>query len=210
MDTQSLQLKDNKVYCELSLDLFDQVYGLIEKLGYSEDANNYVAFDGTTGRRILMQKKKTTTLRAAPKKSPARPATSAAKKPIKPPPKYKFNSKPWPKGQFREWRFTYWPTDNETLEEFIKEQLQIHTIIRYGVAGDEICPETNKRHFQGWLYIPGKATGKLVKALFNRDSTNINITNGGFAANRDYCIKSGNYLEFGKPPAQGERSDLDT
>lgn len=87
MDTQTLQLKDNKIYCELSLNLFEQIYALVEKLGFDQDANNYIAYDGTTGRRILIQKKKTTTPRAAPKKSPARPATSIAKRPIKIPPK---------------------------------------------------------------------------------------------------------------------------
>ena len=78
--------------------------------------------------------------------------------------------------------------------------------IRYLGYAKEVAPTTGKEHWQGFAYAhkPMKLTG--WKKLF--PGAHIEPMKGDFEQNTAYCSKAGQLITHGKPPRQGERTDL--
>jgi hypothetical protein len=70
----------------------------------------------------------------------------------------------------------------------------------------ETCPSTGKEHWQGFAY--AKTGMKLTgwKKLF--PGAHIEMMLSDFEHNVTYCSKEGQLIEHGKPPRQGERTDI--
>lgn len=82
-------------------------------------------------------------------------------------------------------------------------------IVQYLIAGEEICPDTKRVHWQSYAEFRGE--GKTIKQIaeafedkqikvFNRRGTQMQAIN--------YCKKDNKFEEFGEMKKQGERTDL--
>lgn len=110
----------------------------------------------------------------------------------------------------RHWVFTFFPEDQSRLSaasfyESAKDWL------RYLVVGHEICPDTGRYHWQGHMFLfretsrKGLAT-KVFKALKKHARLAVSVA---WRKSVEYCKKGGDSEEFGDPPRQGARSDVD-
>jgi len=100
----------------------------------------------------------------------------------------------------RNWVVTAW-------EEPIYDDKQM----AYLCYGQEICPKTQKLHFQTFVYFHNAKDFKQVLAYFaKRLPTHVRIDNmrGTVAQNIAYCTKDELDKEFGEKPSQGKRTDL--
>lgn len=102
--------------------------------------------------------------------------------------------------------YNYVFTDFDVSEESIKAWKEIEC--RYLIIGDETCPETKRKHFQGYIEFNSKISGmnlqkKIGHKFWNKEAK------GGADANFTYSSKEEILLERGHPKQQGKRSDLD-
>lgn len=105
--------------------------------------------------------------------------------------------------QCRNWCFT----DFELLDwKSIFENNQEY--IRYICFGKEICPKTEKVHYQGWIQLSKLKTLGGVKKLANSKAIHLECCKGDEFDNDKYCTKDGNYIKLGNFITQGNRSDL--
>lgn len=104
-------------------------------------------------------------------------------------------------------RYREWPsfTSYEAHEPFFDE----HTM-KYLVFGSEICPSTGKHHWQGYVYFFDKVSRKKAQKLLKIGNSHIeHILKDSTERAIEYCKEDGKYKEFGIPPCQGKRTDLD-
>lgn len=103
----------------------------------------------------------------------------------------------------RGWCFTI----NNYTEEGLKQYLQaLCRECLYYVIGREVGLKGTP-HLQGYAYFKNaRAMGGVSKLLGSK--AHLEATNGTAAQNRDYCIKDGNFVEWGEMPKQGTRTDL--
>jgi len=79
---------------------------------------------------------------------------------------------------------------------------------KYLILGEEICPKTNKIHWQAYgEFIKPMRIGAIKKA-FNDDTVHLEARKGTQKQAIDYCKKDGKYEEFGEASSAGQRSDL--
>lgn len=80
--------------------------------------------------------------------------------------------------------------------------------IQYLIFGREICPESKRKHFQGFIYFENRIKFSSAKKLLP-DDCHIEESKGSPSQNRDYCSKEKDFEEFGTvPTGAGTRSDL--
>lgn len=78
---------------------------------------------------------------------------------------------------------------------------------RYGVCGVETAPETGRVHWQMYIYLEnGRSLESMIKDLNPR---HVEVARGTPEQNIAYCKKDGKFTEWGTPPEQGKRKDLD-
>lgn len=82
-------------------------------------------------------------------------------------------------------------------------------IMNYMIIGKEICPETGKDHWQGYAEFKQPENFNDIHDWIGR-KCKIFQSKGSGKQNKEYCSKEGNYQEFGKLKAQGERNDLNS
>lgn len=70
----------------------------------------------------------------------------------------------------------------------------------YSVFGREIAPTTNTPHLQGYIHYKKKVRGGKVIAEF--PGAHVTPANGTAKANRAYCIKDGDFQEYGTLPTE--------
>jgi len=106
--------------------------------------------------------------------------------------------------KFRNFAFTDYILDVVFWEDICKSQK-----VKYLLLGDEVCPSTGKRHFQGFIIFEHPRTLNNVIKLFAPRHTESCYAAAIF--NNRYCSKSGNLaLEYGeKPVGKGKRTDID-
>ena len=75
----------------------------------------------------------------------------------------------------------------------------------YKVRGFEVS-STGTPHIQGYLYFKNLLEFKTLSKWLPR--AHIEPAKGSAKENRNYCIKEGDFKEFGDVPAQGKRNDL--
>ena len=94
----------------------------------------------------------------------------------------------------RRWVFTL-NNPTEKLEDFIK-QLTERVAVRYIIVGREIAPTTNTLHWQGFVEFDNPATFKQVQGRIPR--AHIEPAKGSNSQNKEYCSKSGDFVEHGQ------------
>lgn len=84
--------------------------------------------------------------------------------------------------------------------------------IRYAVFGEEICPETKKTHWQGYVEFYKPQRSNTAYKIFNNDKKiKVLQRRGTREQARDYCMKDNKYEIFGKwIKGQGHRTDLES
>lgn len=100
----------------------------------------------------------------------------------------------------REWSITAW------IEPVYDEKQ-----MSYLLYGKEICPNTQKLHYQTYVYFYNAKTFEQVTSYFFKKGENrVELSKGSSEENIAYCTKDDDYKEFGTKPSQGKRTDLDT
>lgn len=79
---------------------------------------------------------------------------------------------------------------------------------KYLIFGYEIAPTTGTKHIQGYVHFINAKCFSSMKKLIPK--IHLEPAKGNDTQNRNYCIKGGNYEEFGECSKQGKRSDIDT
>lgn len=77
----------------------------------------------------------------------------------------------------------------------------------YLIYGREIAPTTKTRHLQGYIYFRSPRSFNAIKKKLPIGA-HIEFAKGDAPANREYCIKGGDWFEFGEMPVQGKRNDI--
>lgn len=77
---------------------------------------------------------------------------------------------------------------------------------QYHAYGEETCPSTGRRHWQGFVYFSNARTFSAVRKLLAPH--HVEACRGSLADNERYCSKEGTYTEIGVKPSQGTRNDL--
>nr|QRI44232.1 MAG: replication-associated protein [Circoviridae sp.] len=78
----------------------------------------------------------------------------------------------------------------------------------YLIVGNETCPDTGRKHYQCYVQYIKKVRFTQVKKDFG-NSTHIEASRGTDQQNYEYCIKEGDFTEFGtRNNTSGVRSDL--
>lgn len=111
------------------------------------------------------------------------------------------------------WCFTLYP-DPEAKEP---EQTLPHydsDAMRYMVYQPEICPDTGRFHYQGFVILKIKTTLNNVKRLLRSNRIHVQRCNGTAEQNREYCTKEQSRApgtvptEHGTWIEQGKRNDI--
>lgn len=108
-------------------------------------------------------------------------------------------------GKFQRWCFTFFyknGADKKHIQDL--EQDRRFTYLCYG---KEVCPETGRKHLQGWFYLKDPYQRKTVKKMMGVKCY-LEACNGSVAQNEIYCGKDDKVFSFGKIPKQGTRNDL--
>lgn len=95
----------------------------------------------------------------------------------------------------------YTDDDIKKLEDFAKDSC------KYLVYGKEVGEEKKTPHLQIYAQLNRRTSAARINKLFKWHTE----TRKGTASQAaEYCKKDGDYKEFGEPPAQGKRNDIET
>lgn len=79
--------------------------------------------------------------------------------------------------------------------------------IKYLGYGEEVCPTTNRPHWQAFvLFQNARDSVKAVAKLFG--NSHVEKCKGSLSQNVDYCSKEAELHHLGDPPRQGARHDV--
>jgi len=79
----------------------------------------------------------------------------------------------------------------------------------YLIAGKEMGEECKTPHIQGYVYFNGRGYGmSAAHKLPGLARAALIVARGDAHANQKYCSKQGEFIELGKPPKKGARSDI--
>lgn len=79
----------------------------------------------------------------------------------------------------------------------------------YLLVGREVAPTTGTCHWQGYVETSTRVARSSVVAMLGCDKApHVEIAKGSAEQNRVYCCKDEEYIEWGEPMKQGQRSDL--
>ncbi len=105
----------------------------------------------------------------------------------------------------RNWCFT----DFSQLD-FKQQFADSETRIRYLVVGLELCPESGRRHAQGFVQFTDCVSMSTVKRRLASPSIHLECMRGSVEQASDYCRKDGDFSVFGQFISMGDRMDLDS
>jgi len=105
--------------------------------------------------------------------------------------------------QARRWAFTWFDPEG-VPPEFDDSWMS------YLVVGNEVCPDTGRQHWQGYVETKAKITVAGIKRKGGLwETVHLERAVASSQENFEYCTKGGDqYLEWGEPMQAGKRSDL--
>lgn len=116
------------------------------------------------------------------------------------------------------WSFTYFPNDLERDKHYFIQHTK-HKAVKNCFIGVEMCPSTEKIHFQGYIRFHNAKDFKSAKRWFAMDKIHIEPAQGNDRHNYDYCLAVGKYagkeghieklINIGTPAEQGKRTDIE-
>lgn len=102
--------------------------------------------------------------------------------------------------QSKNWCFT-----DYALRDW-KSFYEKHDWVRYIAYGEEICPDTKRVHYQGWIQLNTKKTMKGF--LKFTGPMHVEACKGNEYHQEDYCSKDGIFHTYGEFIKQGDRLDI--
>lgn len=99
-----------------------------------------------------------------------------------------------------------WCFTNFNLQFDYKEYYDT-TTAEYIAFSEEICPKTNRKHHQGFVYFSAQR-GSIKGVAKQLGGCHVEMCKGNIDQNCDYCSKEGSLIEIGVKPKQGKRTDL--
>lgn len=79
---------------------------------------------------------------------------------------------------------------------------------KYLIFGKEICPETKRQHWQGYVEFNNAKTISATQKALAIGKAHVESRRGTPLEAANYCKKDGDFKEFGQISNQGERKDL--
>lgn len=109
----------------------------------------------------------------------------------------------------KNWAATYYPSPEE-IETGIRTILFKEDMMDYLVVGKETCPDTGRFHWQIFFMLKTRLRFATLKNRLELNRLHLEQTRGSPKQNRDYCIKDGDFEEFGQfdEVQMGKRNDL--
>lgn len=107
--------------------------------------------------------------------------------------------------QSKNWCFT----DFELLDWMKIWKSDDEQKIRYIGWGEEICPKTGRKHYQGWIQFTTRRRLGGVKNIVGSKKIHLETCKGTEEANEKYCRKDNAFRSVGKYIKQGQRRDLE-
>lgn len=101
----------------------------------------------------------------------------------------------------------YWCFTSYEFPNFETRAGNNHSL-RYVIFGRELCPTTQRTHYQGYCEFSEKVSMKTVKIVFNDDTMHLEPRYGSQEQAINYCMKDGDVHEWGEPQYSGKRNDL--
>lgn len=99
-------------------------------------------------------------------------------------------------------------TKNNYAEKDIEDLPTGLEPFRYLVFGKEVAPTTGTPHLQGFVYFSNARTVNSVRRKM--DGCHVEVARGTSKQCRDYCIKDGDFYEFGEiPDDDGDRGSAE-
>lgn len=124
----------------------------------------------------------------------------------------------WEGSRGRGWCFTHFYSNEQEISWFKNLFLTFEKPqIKYLCFGYEICPKTNRKHLQGYIYFQNQVMFNTLKKKILLEGTHIEFAYGNPIQNKIYCSKpeskdpgvNPNFEEFGKiPEGCGARTDI--
>ena len=103
--------------------------------------------------------------------------------------------------KYRNFAMTDFVLDPEIYDELASKY-------KYIIRGEELCPETQKTHYQVFLIC--KSPRSLKSLIKEWKPRHVEVCKGDYLSNINYCSKDSNFKEYGeRPKGQGKRSDID-
>lgn len=108
---------------------------------------------------------------------------------------------------YRNWVFTSFRAEDHPFDMTDR--------MTYMIFQREICPETKKEHWQGYVEFSKSTTLRQVKRELGDDKAHVEPRKGTQAQAIAYCKKkesqkNDEYFTYGTPRLQGQRTDLDS
>lgn len=95
-----------------------------------------------------------------------------------------------------------WTSFEEAPPEWEEEWMS------YLVYGLEVCPDTQREHFQGYLETKDRITFGALKAKPGWETLHLEKSVATSDSNIQYACKEGTWVEWGTPMQAGKRNDL--
>lgn len=97
-----------------------------------------------------------------------------------------------------------------TINNYTDEDVtSLHKLdFKYLIYGREIGAQKGTPHLQGYCQLNKQTRFNQIKKTIPR--ANFRHAKGDYEANYKYCTKDGDFEEFGTPPKQGDRTDIDS
>lgn len=108
-------------------------------------------------------------------------------------------------GRFRNFCYTIFPSASivNVGIEYLPNKM------KYLLEGTEYCPNTSRKHFQGFVIFKNPRTLSSVIKEYAKLKGHWEICSGNAKQNMDYCMKDDDYREYGTAPVgRGTRTDL--
>lgn len=109
--------------------------------------------------------------------------------------------------QSKNYVFTYYPTPQRENERTVEGRDDHFEYVAYG---EETCPNTGRKHFQGYCVFKRRKTLNSAIPLIQKmyPAAHVEIMRGRLKDSEEYCSKEGSLITWGVPPQQGCRKDL--
>lgn len=109
--------------------------------------------------------------------------------------------------------FTSYKTELNIATQEEDQEGQLFPLVKYYIYQREICPETKKEHWQGYIEFLKPQYLNRIKEIIGDETAHIEKRKGTQKQAIEYCKKSRTSIintihEFGDPGAQGQRNDL--
>lgn len=81
--------------------------------------------------------------------------------------------------------------------------------VKYIIMGREICPDTGRRHLQGYVEFVNRKSLDMAKKILKDNTIHLEKRRGTQEEAIEYCKKDGDWKEWGVRDEQGRRRDLE-